>query len=589
MTSRTLRCAQAVGRSLSVAFCVWLATPCGAAAPNGREAAPDIALTLALAFGASARVMWVDATANLDRITTREGVRDIVARCKKAKFTTIVLDVKPVCGEVVYNSRIAGHLRQWRGKSYPDVDVLAWFVEDCRAAGLEIAASFNVFSEGHKYFRVGLGYAKPDWQSVTYVVERFLATGDGARLTIQAPSDAEEAQKPDAYTTGAIMDAPPAPGAQVAIEVAEDHRVAGVMDASLLGEEPLSAPDDGHLVVTSGRAVEWASQHARVGEPARFDAVGRLVPVTEAPAERVSVFVNPLHPDARKHEIDLLVEAAAGYDIDAIVMDRARFANVYNDFSNISRAAFERWMGRRLARWPDDVLRFDPEPGEPVRRGPYFRQWLEFRARVIRDFVREAADRVRAVRPSIQVAAYVGSWFTEYYGVGVNWGSEKYPVRTSWATPTYNEAGYAELLDWLVTGCYYPIATREDARAQNKDEGATVESAADLSVDAVASSLPVYAGLYALNYAGRPDAFLRAVQTASRRSLGVMIFDLSYIYDYNWWGTLEQAFAQPATPPHRIPGLTAELRTVFDAVRAPVAETPSRNHIPTVPYQPGGG
>ena len=93
----------------------------------------------------------------------------------------------------------------------------------------------------------------------------------------------------------------------------------------------------------------------------------------------------------------------------------------------------------------------------------------------------------------MQFAAYVGSWFTEYYGVGVNWGSEKFQVRTGWATPTYNEAGYAEFLDWLSTGCYYPIPTRDEARAMKREEGGTVEAAAAIR-GGRGERVPVYAG-----------------------------------------------------------------------------------------------
>ena len=45
---------------------------------------------------------------------------------------------------------------------------------------------------------------------------------------------------------------------------------------------------------------------------------------------------------------------------------------------------------------------------------PVFRQ-------AIRDWLAEAAAIVRARRPEARVGAYVGSWYSSYYDVGVNW------------------------------------------------------------------------------------------------------------------------------------------------------------------------
>jgi uncharacterized lipoprotein YddW (UPF0748 family) len=350
----------------------------------------------------------------------------------------------------------------------------------------------------------------------------------------------------------------------------------------------LPAPEDGKVLLLDGKNLDWATQNLHAGERARFVATGRRQPVTEAATEKIAAFVSPVDPEARAYELSLLVEVARNYKVDAIVFDRMRYANLFNDYGDRMRVAFEKWLGKTVGRWPEDLLQFDPIPGEPPRRGPLFKVWLEFRAKVIHDFLREATESLRSMRPDLQFGVYVGSWFTEYYGVGVNWGSEKFPVRLSWASPGYNEAGYAELLDWVSTGCYYPIATREDARAAKKYEGGTVEAAAELSVVAVQNASPVYAGLYALDYVGRPDAFAKAVETAARRSQGVMIFDLSYIYDYGWWNILEKAFSEPAVAPHRLSNITRQLREAEDASRSgPGAGGDAA--LPAVPFKPGGG
>lgn len=569
--------------SLSIPCLLALSSACA------QNRSPDMARALSANLNLQGRVMWVDATANIERIKTREGVRDIVERCKKANFTTIVVDVKPISGHVLYDSKIAAHLTDWKGKTYPVFDTLAAFVDEGRRAGLEIAAAFNVFSEGHKHFHVGLAYSKRDWQSITYMVERAFVAQSGARLPVRAVDDPDDPSRMPVYKDDYVLEPAQALGAQIAVALDEENRVAGIIDAALLENEPLTAPEGGRMMIFSGPAREWATRHLRAGDRTRFEALTRRVPVTEAGTEKVAAFINPLHPEARRHQIALMSEVARNYDVDAIVFDRMRYANIYNDYGDLTRAAFEKWLGKPVNRWPEDVIQFDPIPGEPMRRGPLFKPWLEFRARVVREFVREVTETLRAVKPTIQFGTYVGSWFTAYYGVGVNWGSEKFPVTTGWASPNYNQAGYAEFLDWISTGCYYRIPTRLEARAQRREEGGTVEAAAELSMVAVANSAPVYAGLYALNYQDQPEAFARAIAIAAQRSQGVMIFDLSYIYDYGWWNVLEQAFAQPTTPPHRYPDLTAQIRAAQDAARSASDVSSAAARLPAVPYQPGGG
>lgn len=558
-----------------------------AASPQGRT--PDFGRALTANLGMQGRMMWIDATANIDRITTIEGVRDIVAHCRKANFTSIVVDVKPVVGQVLFKSRIADRLREWKGKTYPDFDVLAAFVDEGHKAGLQVCASFNVFSEGHKYFNTGLAYRKPAWQSTTYYVDRTLVSLDGSRLPIRGSEDPDDPTRTLVEGEDAVQEPEAKPGERLAVVLDSDRKVAGAIDPALLDTEPLAAPEDGQLLRLHNGAMDWATQHLRAGERVAFNAVGRRVKVTEASSEKIAAFVNPLNPEARAYEISLMKEVAQNYDVDGISFDRMRYANLFNDYSELTKSAFEQWLGKPVNRWPEDVLAFDPLPGHPPKRGKLFKPWLEFRARVIRDFVAEATDAIRAVKPSMQFGAYVGSWFGEYYGVGVNWGSEKFQVRTGWASPTYNEAGYSEFLDWLSTGCYYPVAFRDEARAQKREEGATVEAAGQLSTAAVANSVPVYAGIYCLNYQNKPEEFTKAIQAAARSSNGVMIFDLSYVYDYNWWPLLEQAFTQPAFAPNLDTTLTAELRAAQDAVRSAHDARGSGVRLPAVPYQPGGG
>lgn len=576
-----------LGVATLVAAWLAIAAVCAFAAPPDRS--PPFARALHFYAGLQARVLWLDATANLDRITTREGVCDIVQRARDAGLTTIVVDVKPVSGHVLFPSALAPRLREWRGKAYPEFDVLAAFLEEGRQAGLEIAASINVFSDGHKLFQTGPAYERPDWQSMAVTVVRSLRAPNGAELTVRAEDDPEDARTPLVQSGDAVVSGTKTPGGELAVVLAHDGAVTGFVDTALLGDEPLSASPEDRLMVVSGAARDWAVQNLRAGTQARFRAETRLVRIQDAPSERVAVFVSPMHPASRSYQLALIRELLEKYPVDSLVLDRMRYASLHTDFSPAARAAFQQWLGQPVQRWPQDVLEPSQVPGDPMVRGRLFQKWLEFRARTISQFLREVRSVVKQVRPETAVAAYVGSWFSGYYGVGVNWASERYPVNAPWATSSYSDAGYAELLDWLTTGCYYPVPTRDQARAQGRSEGATVETAAVLSSRVTANAVPVYAGLYALNYEGRPQDFAVALDVAVRKTSGVMLFDCSHLYAYDWWSVVGAAFRRSAFPPHLVPGLQAQIRAAQDALVAPNQVDSVTAGLPAVPTQPGGG
>src|SRR5947208_11277000 len=109
--------------------------------------AQGIAQALTRQAGLEGRVLWIDATANLDRLSTRPGVAAVLERCRSARINTVVVEVKPLSGLVLYRSRIAPRLTEWHGKRYPDFDLLQAMVEEGHRRGLKIHAAIDVFSE----------------------------------------------------------------------------------------------------------------------------------------------------------------------------------------------------------------------------------------------------------------------------------------------------------------------------------------------------------------------------------------------------------------------------------------------------------
>jgi uncharacterized lipoprotein YddW (UPF0748 family) len=539
-------------------------------------ASPDgVAQVVARQGVLEGRVMWLDGTANLDRLNSREGVARVLDKCVKANINTIVVDVKPLSGHVLYDSKIAPRLKEWKGVKFPDgYDLLKVALEEGRKRKLKIHANINVFSNGHKLVQTGPIYDNPAQQSVIYDVERMMITPRGNGRTIAVGVN----RVPDADEI-AIYDSafriPRQVNAGEAFALVLSDKVEAVVAGELAPDEGVRIPSDGYMLYGRGEGARWLLDNVRVGDELKWSATEKLLPILQAPSESVGAFVNPADPAMREYELKIVDELCANYDFDGIVFDRMRYASLQSDFSDFSRQEFEKYLGRRLDRFPADIYTFEATPNRPLVWGPFFKQWLEWRAKNIRTWLESASKIVRTKRPQAKIGVYVGSWYPSYYTVGVNWGSEEFTPGYEWMSPTYWQTGYAGLLDWITTGCYYPMATRRQARTAGLDESFTVQAAAELSTKAVGDVAWVYAGIYFLDYKGSPEAFRDALRAARAGSHGVMLFDLSQLDEYNWWYVLEEEFRQPRTAPHDVPGLLTSVRDLRKALSGA-----NRNSLP---------
>jgi hypothetical protein len=199
--------------------------------------------------------------------------------------------------------------------------------------------------------------------------------------------------------------------------------------------------------------------------------------------------------------------------------------------------------GKKLERFPEDIYELVKADGKVERReGPLYQDWIVWRAGVIQDFVQKARATAKEARPSVIFADYCGSWYPSYYNEGLNWASRRYDPRRDfdWAPEGYQEKGFAEDLDMLFSGFYYPRVTIEQA-TKEKDTPwwASIEGAGALVNRVVRGACPVIGGLYVKDYEGRPEDFVEAMCAAYDSSDGLMIFDMVYFEEYGWWSTME--------------------------------------------------
>lgn len=165
-------------------------------------------------------------------------------------------------------------------------------------------------------------------------------------------------------------------------------------------------------------------------------------------------FFNPAHEEVQQYICDMLKDLAQ-YNIDGIFLDRARFLGLQSDFSDYTRKKFEEYIGKPLTSYPNEILAAGLKE-LPAIYPIHLMKWLEFRTKVMYDFMVKARRTIKSVNSSIQFGVYVGGWYSTYYDVGVNWASPKYDTSTfyKWATKQYKNYGYAALMDHMLIGAY---------------------------------------------------------------------------------------------------------------------------------------
>jgi len=519
-----------------------------------------IAQQTAHAKGYQGRVIWIDGTANIASINSADKIKSLVDQIKQAGFNIIVFDVKPIVGYTLYPSRFAQKLTEWRGASLPlDFDPLDVMIQDAHADGLQLVANISTFGEGHKYFNLGLGYTNPSWQTVMYTATRTMKgpADAGTGITIAATPNAmsKDSTQVSLYTEMSGLRNPLVGGFVDVVNF--DGRVIAQVDGAALSTIQVNSPDLGAVLAGTGTAADYLRQKTHVGDILTYSSLPNYVPITQVPEQKITVFVNPNDPTVQQHELDIVREIVTNYPVDGMIFDdRMRYAALNADFSDLTKSQFEAYIGHKIT-WPNDVFQINPYPNQDIIKGPDYDAWLVFRTLTIRNWLAQAKAIIKTIRPQATVSVYVGSWYGEYAGNGSNWAADDFSGPFPFLTTAFQKTGFAGLLDWMTTGCYYTQATMAEG---GDSPGATVEGAGVLSNRAVNDSTWVYAGLYADMFPNDPDTFKKCIQAAVASTQGVMVFDLSQVNQYNLWPVFQAAFSAPAQAPSAIPGLIDTVR-----------------------------
>jgi hypothetical protein len=496
------------------------------------------------------RVLWIDATANIGMYNTPDKIRNLTDHIADAGFNTVVFDIKPISGQTVYPSALAPKLLEWRGQSLPEnFDPIPLMVSDCHDRRLSLLLSMNAFSEGHRLFKVGPGYSQPERQTVLYVPQPLIRIG-GRSFDLASSLD-----QPSSANVSVLSSTAKAKGGYW-IAIGARQTVVGDSE-----ESTFKPTVDQTLLAGAGNAAAFLKEYAPIGSTLAFDTEPVYTPIGQEQGGQYPLMMNPNDPEVQSHALQMVDEVFKKYDADGLIYDdRLRYGGLDGDFSETTRQAFEAKVGHHL-NWPDDVFKFTISSNlrRGIRPGPYYDLWLSWRADQIQAFVKRVRSTLKTARPSAKFGAYVGSWYGDYPALGHNYASPDAAPGFWFSIPSYEAAGTASELDYLMVGCYYPTATIYDALQKGVGLGYTVEAGGALCNRLVRDETWTYAGIDCGPFANDPAALSDLVQAACASTQGVMVFDLSHGVD-KLWGTFKQIFSQPAVAPHTVRGLLEKLR-----------------------------
>lgn len=398
-------------------------------------------------------LMWFDAEANFARFSNPDSIDYYLKKIKSLGFTHAVVDIRPITGEVLFESAYAPRMDEWQGAKRERFDYLGYFITEAHKLGIQVHASLNVFVAGHNYFDRGLIYDNhPEWASMVYT------------------------------------------------------------------------PNKG------------------------------IIPITQQ-KEKYSAMVNPINPDFQKHILNILREVVTKYPkLDGLMLDRVRYDGICADFSDLSRAQFEAYIGEKVINFPTDIFEWkkNADGKDYPARGKHFMKWIEWRTKTIYDFMSLARSEVKKVNKNISFGTYTGAWYPSYYEVGVNYASKKYDPSKDfdWATSSYKNYAYGDLLDLYATGNYYTDITKEEYRKNNRSVWNETDSQAQSGTwYCVEGSCEKLKGILKGNkfvggilvdqfYTNRPK-LAKTIEMNLKKSDGLMVFDIVHIINKNLWKEVE--------------------------------------------------
>ncbi|MBI2438799.1 MAG: family 10 glycosylhydrolase [Lentisphaerae bacterium] len=120
----------------------------------------------------------------------------------------------------------------------------------------------------------------------------------------------------------------------------------------------------------------------------------------------------PTHPDNVALELDAITEIAGNYPLNGIHLDYIRYPDALACFCSGCRRRFEKDLGQKVNRWPEDI-----------QSGALAGRWLAWRSDSITAFVRAVREALPKINPNLKLSAAVYPNYPECVAsIGQDWG-----------------------------------------------------------------------------------------------------------------------------------------------------------------------
>jgi uncharacterized lipoprotein YddW (UPF0748 family) len=410
------------------------------------------------------RVLWIDAAANfIDFANSKENIRRDLQLAKDAGFTSVVVDVRPTTGDVLFNTDVVDQV-DWLGAWLPG------------------------------------GYSKVERTANWDYLQAFIDAGEETGLEVYAGIN------------------------------------------TMIGGNSTSLGSQGALFRDEDKK-DWATHLLTE------NGIKSTMEIGGSGAK----FFNPVHEKVQNYICDMLEDLAAYDGLAGIILDRGRFDGLHSDFSTYSKEKFEEYLGYSLQNFPEDVMKPGTTAGSlPSSTPEYFKKWMEFRTKVMHDFFKKAAEKVRTVNSELKFGVYVGGWYSTYYEVGVNWASPRYNTSSrysSWATTHYKNYGYADLMDVILIGAY-----ASPTRVYGTSEW-TIQGFCSQAMDKIKGDATVIGGPDVGNgeWATASDevtntAIIESVGAVLDVCDGYFLFDMIHLKQNNQWDVVKEGIENAVSP-----------------------------------------
>lgn len=111
------------------------------------------------ARGGKPKYLWFDAEANFTRFATKDSIVYYLNKTVEAGFNQIVVDVRPIQGDVLYKSEIMTPLTVLGTDTVTrDYDYLQFFLDEAHKRNLKVTVSTTIFPAGRPVFDEGPAY-----------------------------------------------------------------------------------------------------------------------------------------------------------------------------------------------------------------------------------------------------------------------------------------------------------------------------------------------------------------------------------------------------------------------------------------------